>query len=108
MGLSHYSDIKDAPLSELLIQANIKTKNQLMVFSDSSWRYFPDTGRSTGAYIVFYQGGKIYHSTHVPGTVSQSSSKKKYNAACTEGVAFTHFRILIHEILNKDPDIVPE
>ena len=41
-----------------------------MDFSDSSWQDFPDTGRSTGAYITFYQGGKIYHGTHVPVTVS--------------------------------------
>ena len=28
--LKYYSDIKDAPLSDLFIQANIKTKNHLM------------------------------------------------------------------------------
>ena len=30
----------------------------------------PDTGRSTGAYFIFYQGGPIYHCTHVPGPVA--------------------------------------
>ena len=44
-----------------------------MDFSDSSWQYFPDTVRSTGAYIIFYQGGKIDLVTHVPGPVAQSS-----------------------------------
>ena len=67
---NYYSDIKDATLSELLIQANIKTKNWLMVFSDYSWKYFPDTGRITGAYIIFYQDGPIYHGTHVPVTIA--------------------------------------
>ena len=43
--------------------------------SDSSWQYFPDTGRSTGAYIIFYQGGPIDHGTHVPGQVSQSNAE---------------------------------
>ena len=28
-----------------------------MAFSDSVWQDCPDTGRSTGAYIIFYQGG---------------------------------------------------
>ena len=37
-----------------------------MGFSDSSWKDCPDTGRSTGAYIIFYQGGTIDHGTHVP------------------------------------------
>ena len=74
LGLEYYSDKTDAPLSDLLIQANIKIENQLMVFSDSSWQYFPDTGRSTGEYIPFYQGGPIDHGTHFPGPVAQSSA----------------------------------
>ena len=41
---------------------------------DSSWRDFLETGRITGAYIIFYQGGTIDHGTHVPGPVSQSSA----------------------------------
>ena len=38
---------------------------------DSSWQDFPEIGRSTGAYIILYQGGKIDHGTYVPGTFSQ-------------------------------------
>ena len=53
-GLKYYADMNDAPVSELVIQASIKTENHLMDFSDSIWKYFPDTGRSTGAYIIFY------------------------------------------------------
>ena len=45
-----------------------------MAFSDSSWQDCPDTGRSTGAYNIFYQGGKIDHGTYVPGPVAQSSA----------------------------------
>ena len=54
LGLKYYSDLNDAPVTDLLRQANIKTKNHLMDFSDYSWQNFPDTGRSTGAYIIFY------------------------------------------------------
>ena len=79
-----------------------------MAFSDSSWKDCPDTGRSTGASIIFYQFGPIDHSTHVPGPVSQSSAESEYNASCTSGMALTHFRMLIHESLNKDPEKVPE
>ena len=63
--------MKVAPLSDLLTQAIIKTENQLMYFSNSSWQYFPDTGRNTGAYIIFYQGVPIDHVTHVPVPVAQ-------------------------------------
>ena len=64
--LKYYSDMNDAPLYDLLRQVSFKTENQLMDFSDSSWQYCPYTRRSTGAYIIFYQGGTIYHVTHVP------------------------------------------
>ena len=47
--LNYYADVNDAPVSDLLRQASIKTENHLMDFSDSSWQDFPDTGRSTGA-----------------------------------------------------------
>ena len=80
----------------------------MISFSDSSWQDFPDTGRSTGAYIIFYQGVPIDHVTHVPGPVAQSSAEIEYNAACTAGMALAHFRMLIHELLKNDPDIVPE
>ena len=32
LGLKYYSHMNDAPLSDLLIQASIKTENQLMTF----------------------------------------------------------------------------
>ena len=79
-----------------------------MDFYDSSWQDCPDTGRSTVAYIIFHQVGPIDHCTHVPGTVSQSIAEIEYNAACTSGMALAHFRVLIHELLNKDPDIIPD
>ena len=74
MGLKYYADTNDAPVSDLLRQAGIKTDNHLMDFSDSSWQDCPDTGRSIGAYIIFYQGGPIEHGTHVPVTFSRSSA----------------------------------
>ena len=75
LGLKYYSDMNDANLSDLLRQASIETENQLMHFSDSIWQDCPDTGRSTGAFIIFYQGVPIYHGTHISGPVSQSSAE---------------------------------
>ena len=49
MGLKYYADMNDAPVSDQLIQASIKTENHLMDFSDYSWKDYTDTGRSTGA-----------------------------------------------------------
>ena len=89
-------DLNDAPVTDLLRQASIKTENHLMDFYDSIWQDCPDTGRSTGAYIIFYQSGPIDHGTHVPGPVAQSSAESEYNTACTAGMALAHFRMFIH------------
>ena len=62
-----------------------------MAFSYSSWKYCPDTGRSTGSYNIFYQGGPIDQGTHVPGPVAQSIAESEYNAACTTGMELAHF-----------------
>ena len=79
-----------------------------MAFSGSSWQYCLDTGISTGSYIIFYQGEPIDHGKHVPGPFDQSSAESEYNAARTSGMDLTHFRMLMHELLKKYPDIVPE
>ena len=57
-----------------------------MVFSNYSWQDCPDTGRITGSYMIFYQGGPIDHGKHVPGLVAQSSVESEYNTACTAGI----------------------
>ena len=46
-----------------------------MYLSESSWQGFSDTGRSTGAYMIFYQCGPIDHGTYVPGPVSKSGEE---------------------------------
>ena len=44
LGLKYYVDMNDAPLTDLLRQASIKTENHLMDFSYYSWQDFLDTG----------------------------------------------------------------
>ena len=108
LGLKYYAGRNDAPVTDLLRKVCIKTENHFMDFSDSSWQDCPNTGRSTEAYIIFYQGGPIDNGIHVPGIVAQSSAESEYNPACTAGMALAHFRLFIHELLNKDPDKVSE
>ena len=93
LGLKYYADLNDAPVTDILRQSNIKTNNSLMAFSDSSWQDCPDTERSTGAYIILYQGGPIHHGTHITGPVAQSSAESEYNAAYTAGMSLAHFRM---------------
>ena len=79
----------------------------MTTFSDSSWKNCPENGIIIGAYTIFYQNGSIDHGTHVPGTVAQPSTESEYNVACTTKIALAHFRMLIHELLNMYPVIVP-
>ena len=44
-----------------------------MAFSNSGCQDCPDTGRSTGAYFIFYKCAPIDHGIHVSVTVAQSS-----------------------------------
>ena len=53
LGLKYYANMNNAPVTDLLRQASIKTENHWMAFSGSSYKYCPATGRSTGAYINF-------------------------------------------------------
>ena len=108
LGLKYYADLNGAPVTDLLRHANLKIKNHFMYFYDSSWQDCPDTGRSTGSYIIFYQGGTIDHGTHVPVPVAQSSAESEYNAEFTSEMALAHFRMLVHELLNDDPYMVPK
>ena len=73
LGLKYYSDMKDAPSSDLLRQAHIKSENQLLV-SLILFGKIVQTLIEVQEHILFFnQGGPIYHGTHVPGPVSKSS-----------------------------------
>ena len=59
LGLKSYADLNYAQVTDILRQANIKTNNHLVAFSDSIWQDCPDTGRNTGSYIIFYRVGQL-------------------------------------------------
>ena len=100
--------MKDAPLSDILRQTIIKTENQFMAFYDCSWQDFLDIGINKGANMIFDHDGPIDYGTNVPVSVYQSSAENECNAACTSVTDLEYLRMLINELLNKDPYIVPE
>ena len=106
--LDYYSKILYSPLSVLLRHASINSENQFMVLLYYRCQDCSDTGRSTGSYIVFYQGGPIDNCTHVPGTLPHYSAESNYNVACNEVMTLAHFSILNNELMKKEPYIVPE
>ena len=99
LGLNCYADIKDAPLSYLLRQTNTKTENQLMVFLILVGKIVQTLAEVQEHALFFYQCGPIYHGTHVPGPVAQSSAESDYNTECTTGMALAHFSMSINVFL---------
>ena len=71
---------------------------------DSSWNDCPDTGRSTGSYQLFVQGGPVDFSTFVPAPVAMSSAEAENNARVAAGLAMSHIRMLWNELKFEDPD----
>ena len=69
--------MKYAHLSDLLRKDSINTQNQLVALSDYIWKDCLYAGRSTGSYMIFYQGGKIDHGTHVPEPVAKQSTESE-------------------------------
>ena len=62
--LRYYSDWTSSPVYKILLNNEITCKNSFLAFSDSSWQDDQDNGRSTGAFIIFYQGGAIDYSSN--------------------------------------------
>jgi Reverse transcriptase (RNA-dependent DNA polymerase) len=104
MGLTYYSDISTAPVSRLLFEYGIESDMPCTVFCDSSWQDDQDTGRSTGGYHIFCQGGIIESATTLPDPVAMSSAEAEYNNSCVAGMAATATMMLINEIRGLDPD----
>ena len=73
---------------------------------DSSWQDCPDTGRSTGSYIIFSQGGTVDFSTYVPSPVAMSSAEAECNAGAVAGMAMSHIRMLLNELEGYEADIL--
>ena len=59
LGLKCYADMNDAPVSDLLRQASIKTENHLMTFSDSSWQYFQILAEVQEHTLYFIKVGQL-------------------------------------------------
>ena len=103
-GVTYYSKVDDAPVTRMLHDADIEFDSPFFGMSDSSWQDCPDTGRSTGGFLTFYQGGITDASSNVPDPVAMSSAEAEYNAASVAGMDIVHLRALILEIREEDPD----
>ena len=98
LGLIFYKDVQQSPLYKVLKENNIMlTPNARVTFSDSSWNDCKDTGRSTGGYITFSQGGAVDYGCHLPIPVAMSSGEAEYIAAAVACMRASHLRMLTYD-----------
>ena len=105
-GITFYRVIEDSPIHQLLEQAGEKNVKQLFGMHDSSWQDCPDTGRSTGAFVLFSQGGAVDYNTFVPSPVAMSSAEAEYNAGAMAGMTMAHIRMLQNKLSGHEADII--
>ena len=97
-GLTFYSDITHSPVYKMLKQNDIQPSRNLFTFTDSSWDDDQDTSRSTGGYLIFYQGGVVDHSSNMPGPVAMSSAEAEYNEACLACMATGNMHMTVNHL----------
>jgi hypothetical protein len=108
-GLTFYSDITHSPIYKMLKQNDIQPSRNLFTFTDSSWDDDPDTSRSTGGYLIFYQGGVVDHSSNMPGPVAMSSAEAEYNEACLACMATGNMHMTVNHLerIQEGSDNIP-
>ena len=103
-GITYYSNMAEAPITRILNGNNISQDYPVVIFCDSSWQDCPDTGRSTGCYHIYFQGGIVDHGTFVPSPVAQSSAEAEYNTAAVATMSTSHVRMTVNEFLGYEAD----
>ena len=100
-GLKFYSRYEDSPIYQVLKDNDIKTTSETVItFSDSSWNDCIDTGRSTGGYVTYIQGGTADYGSHLPVPVAMSSGEAEYIAAAVACMKASHIRMLMYDLRN--------
>jgi hypothetical protein len=70
----------------------------MFTFSDSSCDYDHYTSRSTGGFLIFYQGGVVDHSSNMPDLVAMSRAEAEYNEACIVCMSTRHMHMTLNHI----------
>ena len=107
-GLKYYRYIQDSPIYGLLSQHGISSTLNIFGMHDSSWQDCPDTGRSTGAFLNFFQGGVVDFNSFVPTPVAMSSAEAENNAGAAACMSVSHLRMMMNEINYEDPDLLTD
>jgi hypothetical protein len=97
-GITFYGELSDAPIYKMLKSVNMESNEPFLTMSDSSWNDDVDTGKSTGMFQNYYQGGCVDHSSNMPDPIALSTAESEYNQCCLACMAADHLTMLLAEI----------
>jgi hypothetical protein len=101
--LCYYTDPTQSPLAALLRNADLTQLDPFFItITDSSWGDC-DNQRSTGCYLVLFQGGLVDYSSFVPTPITLSSAEAEINAMTVGSMASSFLRQVICDVLYNDP-----
>jgi hypothetical protein len=105
-GVKFYSDITNTPLYRHLTHTgNTKLADYpIVVFSDASFQDCPDSGRSTGGYLIFMQGAVVDATSTMPQLVPWSTCEAEYCMASLATMAAFYVKKVFNELHGIDPD----
>jgi hypothetical protein len=105
-GITFYAEISSAPIYQTLYdvgQAKI-AEYPLIAVSDSSFHDCPDTHRSTGGYMIHWQGGVVEGVSVMPPIIAASVGEAEYCTGALAAMAISFHRKVFNEFTGRDAD----
>jgi hypothetical protein len=104
-GIKFYSDVTKSPLYRHLCTTGNANYGEypIVVFSDSSFQDCPDSGRSTGGYLIFIQGAVVDVWSSMPQLVAFSTCEAEYSTASLATMAAFHVKKVYNELHSLHP-----
>jgi hypothetical protein len=105
-GIKFYADKTKSPLHQHLTTTGNGdfADYPIVCFSDSSFQDCPDSGRSTGGYLVFVQGAVVDVTSTMPQLVAWSTCEAEYCMGALAAMASFFIRKVHNELQGIDPD----
>lgn len=76
----------------------------IIAVADSSFDDCPDTRRSTGGYMIHWQGGVVEGASIMPPIVSTSVGEAEYCVGAVAAMALSFHRKVFNEFIGRDSD----
>jgi hypothetical protein len=105
-GIKFYSNPAESPIHQLMSEKKLSYVNEypIVIYADTSFQDCLDTSRSTGAHLIFMQGGVIDQNSSMPSLISMSSCEAEYSNGSLAVMAAAYCRKIYNEIYGRPAD----